>query len=83
VEAVPAVKGPRIRFAEELPTPPTDTAAKSDTKKKKTKKDERPEAEGKIAKKTPKRGKRLAVAEDEEDEDLELDWGGKDDDEDA
>ena len=72
--------GPRVRFAEELPT----TTARADPKKKKSsKKEEEPEAEGKVAKKTPKRGKRLAAAEDDEDADLdvELDWGGKDDDE--
>jgi N utilization substance protein A len=69
--------GPRIRFAEELASP-----AKAEPKKKKTKKDERPEAEGKVTKKAPKKSRRLAEVEDDE-EDVELDWGGKDDDEDV
>jgi N utilization substance protein A len=71
--------GSRIRFAEEL-----STAGRADTKKKKTsKKDEaQGDAEGKAAKKPSKRGKRLAVVDDDEDVDVELDWGDKDDDED-
>ena len=71
--------GPRVRFAEELST----TTTRADPKKKKSsKKEEQPEGEAKVAKKTAKRDKRLAVAEDDEDEDLELDWGGKDGDDD-
>ena len=81
-----ATEGPRIRFAEELSTPPTTTTTtKVDPKKKKTSnKEERPEADAKVVKKTPKRDKRLAAATDDEDEDLdlELDWGSKDGDDD-
>jgi N utilization substance protein A len=78
--AAPEPGGSRIRFAEDLGAP----TGRADSKKKKTsKKEETAETEGKAAKKAPKRGKRLAVVEDDdEDLDVELDWGGKDDDED-
>jgi N utilization substance protein A len=77
VEAAPAPTeaGPRIRFAEDL-----SPARAAPPKKKKSKKDERTETEGKAAKKAPKRGRRLALAEDDDDENVELDWGGKGDD---
>jgi N utilization substance protein A len=71
VEA-PAAGGPRIRFAEDI------GGAKSEPKKKKSKKDERSETEGKASKKPSKKAR--PVVEDE-DEDLELDFNyGKDED---
>jgi transcription termination/antitermination protein NusA len=71
--------GPRIRFAEEV-------APKDGPKKKKAKKAEKPEVEGEVevrAKKAPKRARRLAVVEDD-DEDIDLEdfgnWVDKDED---
>lgn len=62
----PAAEGPKIRFAEEL------KVATEQPKKKRAKKAERAaEPEGKPAKKAPKRGRRLATAEDELDESYE------------
>ena len=80
--AAAATDGPRIRFAEDLAS--ATRGGDATKKKKKSKKDERPEtAEGAAAKKPSKRGKRLAVVEDDdEDAEIEFDWGGKDDDED-
>jgi N utilization substance protein A len=74
VEAPPAKTGGRIRFAEDL-----GGGTKAEPKKKKSKKDERSDAEGKASKRPSKKAR--PVVEDE-DEDLELDfnWGGKDDD---
>ena len=57
-----ASEGPRIRFAEELGTTKEPSTTKAEPKKKKSKKDERPETEVKAAtKKAPKRGRRYAL----------------------
>jgi N utilization substance protein A len=75
VEA-PVAGGPRIRFAEDI----GGGRVASEPKKKKSKKDERGETEGKAAKKPSKKAR--PVVEDE-DEDLEIDFGFGKDEEDA
>ena len=84
VAASAAASGPRIRFAEDLGRPITvniDTKDNKDSKdkKKKSKKDERTDSEGKATKKGPKKARVVVADDDEDDEDVPLDFEyGKD-----
>lgn len=69
VTAAPDADAGTIRFAEEIAQPVAQPAAK---KKKKAKKGEKTEGEAKA--KTSRRGRRLAIAEDDEDEPLDFGW---------
>jgi N utilization substance protein A len=71
-EAAPAADSGTIRFAEEI----APTVSEAPKKKKKTKKGEKAEADAKT--KGARRGRRLAVVEDDEDESLEYGWTEED-----
>ncbi len=73
-EAEPVTAGPKIRFAEDL-APVLKPPAKKAKKGKKAAETPEREAESEVkAKKAAKKGRRVAVVDDDLDADAELDW---------